>query len=146
MITIGIIEDDDIIRNIIYKFLNKQNDISCNIASDSVEAFYDSVNEENCPQIVLSDIGLPGMNGIEGIRKIKTDFPKTDFIMLTVHEDSNKIFDALKAGASGYLIKSESLDEIKYAIEDIHDGLCSAFSYAGAADIEEFHKKVKWTT
>ena len=122
MITLGIIEDDEIIRTIITKFLNKQTDIECVISSESIEEFYSNITKENPPEIILCDIDLPGMNGIDGIRKIKFDFPNIEFIMLTIHDNSHKIFEALRAGASGYLIKNDSLDEIKNAIDNILQG------------------------
>lgn len=143
MITLGIIEDDEIIRTIITKFLNKQDNIRCIISSESIEAFYNDLEESNVPQIILCDIGLPGMSGIDGIRKIKSDYPETLFIMLTVHSDSHKIFDALKAGASGYLLKNGSLEEIKDAIDNIMLGGSPLSSQVARKVIDYFRPKKK---
>jgi len=68
------------------------------------------------------DIGLPGMSGIEGIRKIKENLPSIDILMLTVHEDSKMVFDALCAGACGYLIKNTQPVKLLEAIKEVHEG------------------------
>ena len=77
---------------------------------------------DSLPDVVLMDIGLPGMSGIDGIRIIKDQHPDIDIIMLTVYHDSHKIFNSLCAGASGYLLKNTPLEEIKNSIETLHDG------------------------
>jgi DNA-binding NarL/FixJ family response regulator len=74
------------------------------------------------PDIVVMDINLPGMNGIECIRKLKPSCPHTEFIMYTVYEDDEKVFDALMAGASGYLLKKTSLDKICDALVELKQG------------------------
>ena len=74
------------------------------------------------PDVILSDIGLPGMSGIDGMRLIKEEHPETDIIMLTVYNDWQKIFNSLRAGASGYLLKNTPLTEIKKAIETVRNG------------------------
>ena len=74
------------------------------------------------PNVLLMDIQLPGMSGIEGMKIIQQKYPDIEIIMLTVYHDSHKIFDSLKAGASGYLLKHTSLPEIKDAIELLMQG------------------------
>ncbi|MFL5740462.1 MAG: response regulator [Flavisolibacter sp.] len=74
------------------------------------------------PDIVVMDINLPGMNGIECIRKLKPSCPHTEFIMYTVYEDDEKVFEALMAGASGYLLKKTSLDKICDALVELKQG------------------------
>jgi DNA-binding NarL/FixJ family response regulator len=122
MITIGIIEDDRDIRTGIQKYLSRQTDFICDIAADSVEDFLAMSREAGLPDVILSDIGLPGMSGIDGIRLIREQDPDVDIIMLTVYNDWQKIFNSLRAGASGYLIKNTPLTEIKQAIETVHNG------------------------
>ncbi len=122
MIKVGIVEDNVKIRNLIQRYLDMQDGISCSVAVDSVEEMLDYLKEKELPDILLMDIQLPGMSGIEGISIIKQDYPEVDIIMLTVYHDSHKIFDSLKAGASGYLLKHTSLPEIKDAVEDLAKG------------------------
>jgi len=122
MIKVGIVEDNVKIRDLIQRYLDMQDGISCSVAVDSVEEMLDYLKEKELPDILLMDIQLPGMSGIEGIGIIKQDYPEIDIIMLTVYHDSHKIFDSLKAGASGYLLKHTSLPEIKDAVEDLAKG------------------------
>jgi DNA-binding NarL/FixJ family response regulator len=72
--------------------------------------------------VVLFDINLPGMNGIECVRKLKPRLPDTQFLMVTVYEDANHIFNALTAGASGYLLKQTRRQELLEALKDVHAG------------------------
>jgi DNA-binding NarL/FixJ family response regulator len=74
------------------------------------------------PDIVIMDINLPGMNGIECIRKVKVECPKTQFIMFTIYEDDEKVFEALAAGASGYLLKKTPLAKICDSLVELHHG------------------------
>ena len=74
------------------------------------------------PNIVIMDINLPGMNGIECIRKVKAQCPKTQFIMFTIYEDDEKIFEALAAGATGYLLKKTPLGKICDALVELNEG------------------------
>jgi len=134
MITIGIIEDDTEIREGIRRYLNSQNDLLCEVASGSVEDFFEAVRDAEMPDVTLTDIGLPGMSGIEGMRIIKERHPETDIIMLTIYNDWQRIFDSLCAGASGYLLKNSPLAEIKKAIETVRAG--------GAAMSPEIARKV----
>jgi DNA-binding NarL/FixJ family response regulator len=74
------------------------------------------------PDVVLMDIDLPGLSGIEGTRQIKAQFPEVDILMVTVYEDENRIFEALCAGASGYLLKKAPISEIVEAIQVVKEG------------------------
>lgn len=122
MITVGIVEDDKDIRTGIQKYLSHQKEFLCEVTGESVEEFLAKTKQVEFPEVILSDIGLPGMSGIDGMRLIKEDHPETDIIMLTVYNDWQKIFDSLRAGASGYLIKNTPLAEIKKAIETVRAG------------------------
>ncbi len=119
---IAIVEDNVKIRSLIQKFLNLQEDMACSITESSVESFLEHIKENKAPDVVLMDINLEGMTGIEGMKIIKEQYPDVEIIMLTVYHDSHKIFDSLKAGASGYLLKHTSLPEIKEAIEMVMKG------------------------
>lgn len=122
MIHVGIVEDNGKIRGLIQRYLNMQDEISCEAAMESVEDMLKYLEENDRPDVMLMDIQLPGMSGIEGIGIIKEKYPDIEIIMLTVYHDSHKIFDSLKAGASGYLLKHTSLPEIKESIENLADG------------------------
>jgi len=74
------------------------------------------------PDVVIMDIQLPGMNGVECVRALKASLPQTNFLMLTAHEESERIFESLKAGASGYLLKRTLAGNLLEAIEEIHAG------------------------
>ena len=118
----GIVEDNKKIRDLIQRYLDMQDELSCPVAVDTVEEMMDYLEEHEKPEVILMDIQLPGMSGIEGIGLIKEKYPEIDIIMLTVYHDSHKIFNALRAGASGYLLKHTSLPEIKESILKLIDG------------------------
>ena len=122
MINVSIIEDDKDIRNGIQSYLNYQKDMQCTFAFDSVEMFMAHIAENVCPDVLLLDIELPGMSGIEGMRVIKNKCQAIDIMMLTIFHDSDKIFRSLCAGAAGYLLKNTPLTEIREHILTIHAG------------------------
>ena len=122
MISVTIVEDIKDIRIPLYEFLSSQEEFLCETAAESVEEFYEVYNKELPPDVILLDIGLPGISGLAAISTIKQKLPETEIIMLTVHDDSERIFRALKAGASGYLIKSTPLSDIKEAIIEVSNG------------------------
>lgn len=122
MAVLGIVEDNKKIRDLIQRYLDMQDEFSCPVAVDSVEEMLDYLENHQAPEVILMDIQLPGMSGIEGIGLIKQKYPDVNIIMLTVYHDSHKIFNSLMAGASGYLLKHTSLPEIKESIQTLLDG------------------------
>jgi len=122
MISVAIVEDDEVIREGVREYLDSQEDMVCILAKPSVERFLAVLNEENLPDVILMDIGLPGMSGISGMKLITEKYPGISIIMFTVYIDSHRIFDSLCAGASGYLLKNTSFPEMKQAIEIIYAG------------------------
>lgn len=123
MAAISIVEDNEKIRNLIQKYLQNQEEFASVAAYESVEEQLKYLDDEHRPNVILMDIELPGMSGIDGMKLIKNRFPEIEIIILTVYHDSHKIFDSLCAGASGYLLKHTSLQEIKEAIEvSLHGG------------------------
>ena len=122
MITVGIVEDNVKIRDLIQRYLDMQDSMRCKVAVDSVEEMLEYLKKYDNPDVLLMDIQLPGMSGIEGIGIIKKEFPDIEIMMLTVYHDSHKIFDSLVAGASGYLLKHTSLPEIKESVETLANG------------------------
>lgn len=119
---IAIVEDNVKIRDLIQQYLNMQADMNCGFAASSVEALLSHLKEGFRPQIVLMDIDLEGMSGIDGMKLVKSQYPDVEIIMLTVYHDSHKIFNSLRAGASGYLLKHTSLPEIREAIDVVLSG------------------------
>jgi DNA-binding NarL/FixJ family response regulator len=114
-----IVEDDDLIRESFVSLINDIDHYLCVADYDTCEEAIKSLTND-APQIILMDIGLPGISGIEGIKRIKQMFPRIDIIVVTVHEDDTKVFNALIAGANGYLTKNispkkliDSLDEVR---------------------------------
>jgi DNA-binding NarL/FixJ family response regulator len=137
MINIAIIEDDSLVRHTLTALFEQQDNMLCMLAVQSAEGFLKKAPEIPCPDIVLSDIGLPGMDGIEAIQPIKRQFPEAAIIMLSVYTDNDRIFKALCAGAVGYLEKDTPLQDIVDAIEVIHKG-GSVMSPAIARKVVEY--------
>src|ERR1051326_8772907 len=103
-IRIVIIEDQRQLREGLVTLINFTSGFSCAAACRTMEEALAYV-ERDLPDVVLSDIGLPGMDGIEGIRILKEKYPRLVILMLTVYDDDDRIFEAICAGASGYLLK-----------------------------------------
>jgi len=116
-----IIEDDDIVRESLKLLISGFGGHIVSGSYDSCEAAFKHFENDD-PGLVLMDMELPGMNGIEGIRYIKKHWPEVEVIMLTVHDDSEMVFKALMAGASGYITKDSPHNKILDAIDEIHKG------------------------
>lgn len=119
--SVMVVEDDRGLREQIAKLLETAADIDCLGLFSSAEEALPKIVEKQ-PDVVLMDIKLPGMSGIQCVAEIKKACPEMQVIMVTVYEDSERIFRALKAGASGYIIKSDSPDQLVEAIRDVYKG------------------------
>jgi len=120
-INISIVEDTKDIREGLCALINGSEGFSCKSSFSNAEsALKDLIDDK--PDVVLMDIGLPGMSGIECIRKLKAKKPELQIIMLTVYEDDDHIFKALVAGASGYLLKKTPPAKLLEAIQDVFNG------------------------
>ncbi|MEN8155451.1 MAG: response regulator transcription factor [Bacteroidota bacterium] len=139
MIQVAIIEDDDVIREGVSEYLDGLDNMICTMAKPSVEHFLAILNRETAPDVILMDIGLPGMSGISGMKLITAEYPDICIIMFTVYHDSHRIFESLCAGASGYLLKNTSFPEIKQAIEVIHGGGSMMSPQIARKVMEHFH-------
>jgi DNA-binding NarL/FixJ family response regulator len=120
-IKVAIVDDDEGIRASIIALIRKAPALK--LAGDYPDA--ESALKEipkNPPDVVLMDINLPGTKGVECVRQLKAAVPKVQFLMLTVYEDSDSLFNSLKAGASGYLLKRTASDRLLEAIQDVHGG------------------------
>ncbi|MCC6459625.1 MAG: response regulator transcription factor [Saprospiraceae bacterium] len=124
-IHLGIIEDDPVIRESLETYLGAHPALQFSIVAGSVEEFLEKADKPlHRPKmdVLLLDIGLPGMSGIEGIRHIRQKFPDTDIVMLTTFEENDKIFKSLCSGACSYIAKRTPLSTIQEAIFTIHRG------------------------
>src|SRR5690606_38713979 len=115
-LTARIIEDNEAYRKTTSLLLNQSEGISCPRAFASCEAPLEALRTEPPADVFLVDVALPGMSGIEGIKKIKELYPEVLTVVLTVFDDDDKIFRALCAGASGYLLKTAQMEEIVASI------------------------------
>ncbi len=123
-IKLCIVEDDPIIRESLENYFEINPAIQINLIAGSVEEFLEKAAESISLDInlVLLDIGLPGMSGLEGIRYIKQKLPEADIVMLTTFEEDKNIFKALCAGACSYISKRTSLMKIQEALFVVHRG------------------------
>jgi len=120
-IVVSIVEDDAPARGILADWIQRAPGFRCASQYGNGEAALAALPAEK-PKVVLMDINLPGMSGIECVRRLKPLLPGTQFVMLTVYEDADHIFNALAAGASGYLLKRVSRGELLEALQDVHAG------------------------
>jgi len=120
-ITVSIVEDNDKLRDTLARALNRAKGFRCVSQYGNAEDALKCLPRDR-PNVVLMDINLPGMNGVECVRHLKPLVPETQIVMLTVYEDTENIFSALKAGATGYLLKRTSQPELLQAIEEVHRG------------------------
>jgi DNA-binding NarL/FixJ family response regulator len=120
-IQVALVEDDVDIREHLAHQLNKDGAFSLLWAySDAESALSDLPSRQ--PEVVLMDINLPGMDGVECVRQLKVKMPAVHVIMLTVYEDGNRLFRSLMAGASGYLLKNTPPDKLLNAIREVCNG------------------------
>ena len=123
-IRLGIVEDDTVIRESLIKYMSANPSIEIQIAAKSMEDFFDRTGngQVKAIDVLLLDIGLPGMSGLQGIKLIKEKYSQTDIVMLTTFEEDDKIFTALCAGACSYISKRTSLAQIREAVFTIYRG------------------------
>jgi DNA-binding NarL/FixJ family response regulator len=120
-INVSIVEDTEDIRNALRVLINGSKGFECvHVFADAEEAIQNMSSKEI--DVVLMDINLPGKDGIECMKTLKPEMPKAQFMMCTVYDDDDHIFNALKSGASGYILKRTSPAQILEAIRDIHEG------------------------
>ena len=121
-IEVWMIEDSNAFRNTLSQLLNHTEDIRCTRSFPACEDALALLATGATADVILLDVELPGMNGIEGLQKIKAVAPETRVVMLTVFEDHDRVFRAICAGASGYLIKASPFDKIVEAIHQVMAG------------------------
>lgn len=139
MIKVAIVEDNNTLRSSLQHLFNRTDGMKC-VAS--LNNLMNVVSETGAakPDIVLMDIGLPHISGIEGVRTVKANFPQVQVLMFTVFEDDEKIFDAIRAGASGYLLKKTPPEEIIEGIRDLFYGGAPMSASIARKVIQSFQK------
>jgi DNA-binding NarL/FixJ family response regulator len=121
LIRLAIVEDNHNIRNTLLEILSHRKELECNAIYSNAESFLKDF-EELKVDVVLMDINLPGISGIECVRRIKPNHPEVQFLICTVLEDNDKIFDSLCAGATGYILKNTPPEKFFEAIKEIYQG------------------------
>lgn len=120
-IGVSIVEDDVSLRAIYAKWLKQAEGFHLvSQYGNGLEAA--NLLPQEKPDVVLMDINLPGLNGVECVRQLKATLPKTQFVMITVYEDPDRVFNALAAGATGFLLKETAREELLAALRDVHRG------------------------
>ena len=120
-IAVAVVEDDVPIREVLVSWLQEDSGLACVGAFADAESAIARLAGAQ-PDVALVDINLPRQSGIECVRALKPLLPKTQFVMLTVYEDSTHIFDALSAGATGYLLKHTPREALIKALREVHSG------------------------
>lgn len=120
-ITVSIVEDNDQLRGTLARVLNRSDGFRCVSHYPNAEEALKDLPKAR-PDVVLMDINLPGINGVECVRQLKQVLPETQVIMLTVYEDTENIFNALAAGAAGYMLKRTKTPELLEAIREVRNG------------------------
>ena len=138
-IKVSIVEDSEQVRGTLARLIDREEGFKCIGQHSNAEAALEALPKEG-PDVVLMDINLPGMNGVECVRKLKQIIPQTQVMMLTVYEDTDNIFNALAAGASGYLLKRTSKAELMAAIREVHQGGSPMTTHIARKVVQSFQK------
>ena len=136
--TVALVEDDARLRKQLVQILEDIDDIECVIVCASAEEALEKIPSKS-PDVVLMDIKLPRMSGIQCVAELKRILPEVQVIMVTVYEDSERIFKALKAGASGYLVKSGPPEQLIAAIRDVFAGGAPMSGHIARKVVQHFH-------
>jgi DNA-binding NarL/FixJ family response regulator len=121
-IAVWLVEDDALYRQALRDLFDEAPDLRVTAAYDAAEPALEALRRGGRPDVLVTDIGLPGLPGTEGARRAKRLVPGLQIVMLTMHEDEERLFDALCAGASGYLLKSASGEQVLRAVREVHAG------------------------
>ncbi len=138
-INVAIIEDNRSFRDKLVEYLNETPGFSCSCVCDSAEDALKMIPRQ-MPDVILMDLQLPNMSGVDCIRRLKEIRPSARILVLTVYEDSDRIFGALKAGASGYVLKRAEPMDILNAIQEIQKGGAPMSSQIAIRVVESFRE------
>jgi DNA-binding NarL/FixJ family response regulator len=140
MIKTAIVEDQVRYRDLLKMILGTSDKIELLFEKDNCRNIVDDI-VKNMPDVLIMDIDLPGRSGIDAVSEIKAIFPEIRILMLTVFEEDEKIFGAIKAGANGYLLKKDSPQKILDAILELHEGKSSMNGLIARKVLEYFQQK-----
>lgn len=140
-INVSIVEDSDKLRGTLARVLNRADGFKCVSQHPHAEDALKDLPSVK-PEVVLMDINLPGMNGVECVRQLKKLLPEVQVMMLTVYEDTENIFDALAAGANGYMLKRTSSKELLEAIQEVKRGGSPMTMHIARKVVQSFQKSV----
>lgn len=121
MIKVGIVEDNEAYRNALQLLISKTTDIEVAYTAENCDQIAKKIFDK-CLDVLIMDIEMPGMSGIEGVRILKEQCPDVNIFMLTTYDDEKSIFESIKAGAIGYLLKKDPPEEILNAIRKAYNG------------------------
>lgn len=138
-IKVSIVEDSEAVRTTLSRVIARAEGLQCLSVYSNAEAAVDGLPGD-APDVVLMDINLPGMNGVECVRHLKQVAPQIQVIMLTVYEDTDTIFNALAAGATGYLLKRTPRDELLAAIKDVMRGGSPMTTHIARKVVQSFQR------
>ena len=138
-ITVSIVEDNEQLRGTLARVIGRAEGFRCVSQYGTAEAALEGLPKDG-PQVVLMDIHLPGMDGVECVRQLKPRLPATQVLMLTVYEDTDTIFNALAAGAAGYLLKRTKSAELLEAIREVQRGGSPMTTHIARKVIQSFQK------
>jgi DNA-binding NarL/FixJ family response regulator len=139
VIRVSVVEDDARVRASFGRLVDRAPGFSCVSQHPSAEEALEQLPAVR-PDVVLMDINLPGISGVECVRTLKTLLPEAQVVMLTVYEDTDLIFGALAAGASGYLLKRTPPDELLSGIRDVHRGGSPMTSHIARKVVQSFRQ------
>ena len=140
LIRIAIVEDQVRYRDLLKLIVAGSDNIELLFEKDHCRNLMDDVVKQ-LPDVLIMDIDLPGKSGIDAVRELKEVFPDLKILMLTVFEDDDKIFGAIKAGADGYLLKKDSPQKILDAVQELYDGKSSMNGLIAKKVLEYFQQK-----
>ncbi len=140
-ITVSIVEDSEQLRGTLARIINRADGFRCLSQYASAEDALEKL-PQSPPDVVLMDINLPGMNGVECVRRLKPLLPKTQVMMLTVYEDTENIFNALAAGANGYMLKRTPQAELMAAIREVHNGGSPMTTHIARKVVQSFQQSI----
>jgi DNA-binding NarL/FixJ family response regulator len=138
-IRVSIVEDNDQLRGTLARMLNRSDGFECVSHYGTAEAALEGLIKDK-PEVVLMDINLPGINGVECVRKLKQAAPQISAVMLTAYEDTENIFKALAAGANGYLLKRAPRAELLEAIVEVQRGGSPMTTHIARKVVQSFQK------
>ena len=140
-IAVSIVEDNDQLRGTLARVIGRAEGFKCVSQYANAEAALEALPKDR-PEVVLMDINLPGMNGVECVRQLKQLVPQTQVMMLTVYEDTENIFNALAAGATGYMLKQTPPAELLAAIRDVNAGGSPMSGHIARKIVQSFQQPV----